>query len=192
MTQKGSIRSIGMLVVVAAFGVAACAPSPEVIDAQPAPPGGMVVMSDAEVADLFTTANRGEIEQARLALTNATNQRVRQFAERMIEDHTMVNERAAATLATAAPSTTTTSAASRLQANARESMAALRTYEGAAFDRAYMETQINMHEYVLRTLDQTLIPAARDRDLEALLRDTRPVITEHLRIAREILGALPR
>jgi len=55
-----------------------------------------------------------------------------------------------------------------------------------------MENQVALHQYTLRTLDEHLIPAARNDELEALLVATRPAVAQHLQMAQQILGGLPR
>lgn len=178
------------LVAVVAMAAAACGSAvDDTTYAQPAPEG-MMVMTDAMVADVFTTSNNGEIEQARLALNRAQDARVRDFAQRMIDDHSTANDRAWAAIDQNTVRAAGTDLARQLRENSRRTTDALRTYEGAEFDRAYVQAQVNMHRYVLETLDNTLIPAARNRDLDRLLTDTRPVIAEHLRLAQDLLRSL--
>lgn len=178
------------LVALFAMGAAGCGTAVEdTTYAQPAP-DGMMVMTDAMVAEIFTSANDAEIEQAQLALTNAQNERVRQYAQQMIDDHSAANDRTWAAVDDADVRAARTDAAGALRDNSRETVQALGTYEGADFDRAYMETQVNMHRHQLETLDNTLIPGARDRDLDRLLTDTRPTIQEHLRMAQDVLSSL--
>ena len=52
--------------------------------------------------------------------------------------------------------------------------------------------QVALHQWLLQTIDQVLIPSARNRDLERLLTDTRPTVAAHLEQARQIQNSLGR
>lgn len=186
-------KLLGAVAALAVAGAAvACAPGyEETTGAQPAPPG-TVYMTDPVIAGIFTTANTGEVDAGRLATSRATNQRVRQFAQRMVTEHGAANDRTMDVLNDIGMSTASSEPMRDLSESARTTVERLRGYEGAAFDRAYMESQVAMHRHVLQTLDNSLIPHARANQLEMLLTSTRPAIAEHLRMAEEILASLPR
>ena len=134
--------------------------------------------SDGEVAQVFMTANAGEVQTGQLATNEAQNASVRQFAQRMVAEHAATNQRTEAVLDDRNLAPVPTDASRALQQNTQATVEALRTYDGAAFDRAYMQSQVAMHEYTLNTLDDVLIPAAGNRDLEQLLvaRDRKSVV----------------
>ena len=72
----------------------------------------------------------------------------------------------------------------------RAGLAAGRLLHGADFDRAYIAHEITMHQNVLNTLDQTLIPNAQNAELKALLQKVRPLIESHLQMAQQIQTSL--
>lgn len=175
-----------VLLVVAA-GVAACAGrSAGEASAEAAAPA----LSDPEIAHIAVTANAIDVEAARLAQSRASDESVLAFAETMIEDHTSVNEQAAA-LAERLGVTPRNNAVSRqLRSGADDARSRLETLRGAAFDRAYMEREVAYHRAVLNALDDTLIPGASNADLRGLLEQVRPAIAAHLDRARSILDSL--
>jgi predicted outer membrane protein len=80
--------------------------------------------------------------------------------------------------------------AAQLERTADETADVLRTVSEAVFDRTYMDSQIATHEWLLRTVDETLMPAARREDVRAQLRMVRATALVHLERARKVLSVL--
>lgn len=187
MRRSGSAFVPGVALA-AALGLAACGTSAATTaypdNGQPAP----VEFSNAVVLGTATTANAGEVQEANLALERATDARVRDFAQHMIDDHT-----AATKLLLGSAETTADLANSQvkdLQQATQQSLDALAQLSGAAFDRAYMDHQVAMHRFVLNDLDTRLIPSTRDSELRSALQQVRETVANHLRMAEELDTAL--
>lgn len=146
--------------------------------------------SDPHIVGIVATANQGEIDQGNAAATRATNPDVRAFAQMMVADHTTalgaIRDTSARAGITAADNDTTAA----LQRTSRETITNLATYSGADFDRQYMQTQVDLHQWLLTALDQHLIPLATNRDLRSLLETQRVTVAAHLEQARAIRGRL--
>jgi len=170
---------------VVVFLMSACGRPEPVVDGQPGP---RRVISDANVTSIATAANNGEIGAGQLALTRSRDQDVRAFAQRMISDHTALNQQIMqeAQRTGMQPEELT----SQIQATSEQSLQSLGRREGAEFDRAYIANQVSMHRWLLETMDRTLIPAARDDRLESLLEGQRRVIAEHLEHALRVQQSL--
>jgi putative membrane protein len=145
---------------------------------------------DPHIVGIVATANQGEIDQGNAAASRATNPDVRAFAQMMVRDHTTalgaVRDTAARAGVTAADNDTTAA----LQRESGETVTNLGTYSGAAFDRTYMQTQVDLHQWLLTALDQQLIPMAKNRDLRSLLETQRVSVAAHLEQARSLRGRL--
>ncbi len=158
------------------------------LDAAAAPAAG--APGDPEIAHIVVTANTIDIDAGRLAGDKATNEQVKQFAQRMITDHTAVNEQASA-LAQRLNVTPADNATSQsLKTSADQAMQSLQGKSGAEFDRAYIDHEVTYHQQVLDAIDNTLIPSAQNAELKALLEQTRPAIAAHLEMARQIQTSL--
>ena len=134
-----------------------------------AAPAADNAINDAQIAHIAYTAGQLDVEAARQALQRSRNAEVRAFAETMLRDHQAVNEQALALLQRlhVTPEPHATSAALTGQAEQeRQRLAAL---DGAAFDRAYAEREAAYHAAVNDALRGTLIPAAHNAELKALL-----------------------
>lgn len=142
-------------------------------------------LTDPRVANVLHAINNGEVQVGELAVERATDARVRQFAQKMVDEHTTANQRLAVIAVTDA---VTDPMATSLQRNTQQTLTSLQTYGAAAFDREYVANQVAMHSWVLQNLDGTLIPSARSARLRLLLTETRVSVAEHLRVAQELQG----
>lgn len=182
-----NVRKNQLLLVAGAIVIhAACAPAPVPVG-MPAPPARVVApAADAEVVSVMRTANTAEIMTSQTAVQRASSSAVREFAQRMITDHTALNEQLSRLAIPPGPSTVAT----QLESNARQTVDVLQQLEGAAFDVAYMDNQIDLHEYTLSALDDYLIPSATDGALRAELQRARDIVASHLTQARQIRQSL--
>ena len=150
-------------------------------------------ISDADIAQIMTTANQGEIDQANAALSKASSADVRAFAQMMVNDHTSaLNSLSSLLTSRNITPSTSNDIASTLQSGSRQTVSNLSTYSGADFDRQYINAQVDVHQWLLTQLDNSIIPSARDRRLRDLLTQQRAAVSSHLDRARQIQGTLGR
>jgi putative membrane protein len=149
-------------------------------------------LSDDQIMRVVHGANAGEIEQAKLAQSRARDARVKKLAAMMVKDHTEADAKAMSVekmvSLTPAPSPTSTA----LESDALTATRVLRSQTGAEFDRGYVDTQVKEHQAVLDTLDQKLIPAARNPEVKAYLAEVRSKVAMHLQHAQELQSALQK
>ena len=173
------IRKIGLIGAAALLAMAAPAP------AQEATP-----ITDAQIAHVAYTAGQLDIEAAKQALEKSRNAEVRAFAETMVRDHAAVNDQALALVKKLGitPEANATSAA--LADGAAGKMRALAALDGAAFDEAYAANEAAYHATVNGALVGTLIPAADNAELKALLETGLALFREHQAHAEHLAQSL--
>ena len=146
-------------------------------------------VNDAQIASIVVTANQVDIDAGQLAASRATNDEVKKFARLMVTDHTGVNK-AATDLAAKLKVTPQDNPTSKsLKADGEKSLTHLRTLNGAAFDKAYIDREVAYHQQVIDALDKTLIPGATNQELKALLVKVRPAFVAHLEHAKRLQAA---
>lgn len=169
---------------------ASAAAAPSTAAAASAPGAAAPAVADPQIAAIVVAANQVDIDAGELAKERASDPRVKEFAERMVTDHTGVNQ-AASELVGRLGVTPEPNATSRaLTQDGEANRAALRGQSGAAFDRAYVANEVAYHQAVLDAIDQTLIPSAQNAELRALLEQTRPAVAAHLEHARQLQASL--
>ena len=147
-------------------------------------------LSDAEVAHVAVTANAIDVDLAKLALERGRSDQVRAFARTMVEDHTGVNEQAAALAKKLGVTPAPNDVSASLQKGADAAKARLNTLSGIAFDRTYIAREVEYHQAVLDAIDDLLVPTTENAELKALIRTVRPAIAAHLARARDIQSSL--
>ena len=153
-------------------------------------PPAKVKLTDANIAAIVVTANTIDVQNGQLALSKSQSQEVKAFANQMVTDHTSVNKKATDLVVRLKVTPKESESSRSLEASAAATRAILETKAGAEFDRAYVDNEVAYHQAVIDMLDETLIPAAHNKDLMALLVAVRPAFVSHLEHAQHIQASL--
>ncbi len=149
-----------------------------------------VPVAGSDIAAILMTAHQGEIDAGHLATAKAVSPAVRSFAGMMVRDHgyALSNARAFFANSGVGPNNgnRTATALQDLSSRTRRNLS---LYSGSAFDRTYMQTQVDMHGWLLNQIDSTLMPSARG-EMRELLAGQREAVAAHLEEARTILAGL--
>jgi putative membrane protein len=142
--------------------------------------------ANADSVFMRTAAMDGlaEVEHGRLAAQNASAADVKQFAQRMVDDHSKANEELKG-LASQKNVTLPT----ELDQKHRAMQDKLAKLKGAAFDRAYMSHMVMAHQQAV-ALFQREAKAGKDPDVKAWAAKTLPVLEEHHKSARTVSAAV--
>jgi putative membrane protein len=146
--------------------------------------------NDAQIAAIVVTANQVDIEAGKLAQSKATNPEVKAYGAMMVTDHTGVNKQATDLAAKLGVKPEDNPTAQSLKSGGADNIKNLKTLSGAAFDKAYIDHEVEYHQAVLDALDKTLIPSAQNAELKALLVKVRPAFMAHLEKAKQIQASL--
>ncbi|HEY9855702.1 MAG TPA: DUF4142 domain-containing protein [Stenomitos sp.] len=154
---------------------------PQAADVQQ--PVAMAVNStDQQFVSNLGPGNSSEIALSQLALQHASSQAVRQFAQRMVTDHTQAGQQLQQA-ASQAGMTVPQDIKPEDQAASQQ----LSNLSGMAFDRAYMAKMVADHEKTV-TLFETEIRQGQNTAIKGFAQQALPTIQDHLRQAREIAG----
>jgi putative membrane protein len=143
--------------------------------------------TDSSIAVTLIAANQKEIAEAELAISQATTDRIKEFARRLQRDHT----KAVADL----QDFLTKSHAGMSSGVAGDSAKAAppsldgASYQGKTgkdFDKAWIEAIENEHRLAIDDLRDNVIPKIQDSSLKNLVQGLLPVMGNHLREAESI------
>lgn len=143
---------------------------------------GQLSNSDFKFAVAATRANNAEVEIGQLAAQKATDPAVRQFAERMVRDHTKANQELSQILSQKGVTVPTETSNSEQREVDR-----LQKYTGAEFDKAYIDHMIREHKKDVKEFEHAS-QKAEDTDLKAFAANTLPVLQDHLKMAEDLKG----
>ncbi|WP_296404306.1 DUF4142 domain-containing protein [Psychrobacter sp.] len=145
----------------------------------------VAALTDAQIMKVLSTANNGEIMQANVAMPKLQSAQAKSFAQGMIEKHTE-NEAKGQALANKlkiAPQVSTTSNALQMDSN---NIVNQLNQTASPADKAYIMSQIMVHDKVLKTIDSQLMPSAVNPELRSFLAETRAAVAMHLEVAKKI------
>lgn len=189
--------------VLAALALAACQPADTSDDftlespdtpamdpmdpaAAPMPTDTRSYATDAEIFSFVSTANTYEIESAQLALSRTSSEQVREFATTLQASH----ESLRSTIAETVEATDTAPLGELDQADDlvnfhRDAMEDLAGQEGADFDAAWVQYQIDLHERTLEGITESL-NANPNPALANALTEAQAQMQQHLAQARSL------
>ena len=141
-------------------------------------------LTDANILAILEAANRDEIMEGKLAQQRAMNPEVRLYASRITQEHQTLLEQSS-NLASRLNITPTLPPGDReLTSEYQVDIESLKSKSGEAFDRAYLEHKIQMHEQVLRRVE--VLPWKRSIPNADLVAQVQPGIRAHLKAARDL------
>jgi putative membrane protein len=144
------------------------------------------MLTDEQVLQFAHTANVGEIDQAKLALSKSKDARVRDLAQMMIRDHRQSDNKGAVVAKRGNLTRAPSQANDSLKSDAEGATRTLRTEPDTDFDRNYVDTQIREHQALLDSLDQKLIANVKSADVKAYLIEVRAAVASHLQHAQDL------
>lgn len=159
--------------------------SPGVPEARPGVPAPNTPnTADMAFAKLAAAGGRAEVDLGMLAVRMAAGQAVKDFAQRMVDDHSKANVRLAGVAEQAGIGLPEEPDAEHKAIRVR-----LEQVQGHDFDIGYMAAQVQDHIKTAQLLAWE-INAGQDADLIRFAAETLPAVLEHLRMAQDLLVRL--
>ena len=146
--------------------------------------------NDAQIAHIVVTANNVDIDAGKLAEKKGKSADVKAFGKMMVTDHSGVNKQATALVKKLHVKPEDNDTSKSLKAGGEENIKHLKTLKGAAFDKAYIDHEVDYHQQVLDAIDKVLIPSAQNAELKGLIEKVRPAFVGHLEHAKQIQANL--
>ena len=143
--------------------------------------------ADTAFAQKAAQGGMAEVRLGQLAVQNGSSDQVKQFGQKMVDDHSKANDELMG-LASKENLTLPMS----LNAKDQATVDRLQNLKGAAFDKAYMRDMVKDHQQDVADF-QKEANSGSDAGLKSFAAKTLPTLQEHLRMAKEAsqsVGAL--
>ena len=156
---------------------------------QAAPAAGAktaVPAADKDFAQKAAVGGMAEVQLGNLAQQKAANDQVKQFAARMVTDHTKANDelkQIASTKGVQLPSA--------LDKKHQSDMDRLQKMSGADFDKAYMSHMVDDHKQDVAEFKKEA-NGGKDGDVKGFAAKTLPTLEEHLKLAQTTNDAVKK
>lgn len=139
--------------------------------------------ADAAAMKQLAQANLNEIEGGKMAASKAQSPEVKQFAQKMVDDHGKMLEdlkNLAQRKSVALPQSASLKDMAQMKIMERSS--------GADFDKKYMAEMVKDHEKDLKDV-RDLATKAKDAEFKAAVQEASGKINEHLQLAQRIANS---
>ena len=124
-------------------------------------------------------SGQAEVQMGRLAAQKGQSQAVRQFGQKLVQDHSKVNQELkllASQKGVTLPSD--------IPIEQQSMLSHLQSLEGAEFDQTFKKHAIEGHEKSIRKFQAALQSA--DADVKAFAQKTLPTLQQHLKMAQDL------
>ncbi len=125
-----------------------------------------------------------EIQLGKLAQQKASSEKVKQFGERMVADHSNANKE----LKDIADKNNISLPDNMLDEN-KDVYDKLNKYNGAKFDKEYMDQMVMDHKKVISDFEGA-VKNADNQDIKQWVINTLPTVKQHLKMAEQIRKSL--
>jgi putative membrane protein len=128
------------------------------------------------------TGGLAEVELGRLAAQKGSSDRVREFGQRMVEDHGKANaelQQAARDQGIDLPA--------EIDAKQQATIDRLSKLSGTAFDQAYMRDMVKDHEHDVAEFERAA-KSGEDSPIRRFAQQTLPTLRDHLKMAKQVDG----
>jgi putative membrane protein len=174
--MKTPVLVVTLLYLLALLAVPALGQStPPGTSGVPTSEQGDLSSKSAAVLRTATSSNLFEIESSRLALTRTQSTAIKEFADRMVADHTRAANRARQALTEMGASPPP----AMLEPTHQQQLDALKAVANAEFDRAYVEVQYTAHVEAIALIRDYARTGDNER-LKKLAADLLPLLQGHL------------
>ena len=151
----------------------------------PAPAPTPPALTDQNIAAMLDAANAADSSAGKLASTKGTNSEVKEFGRTMMRDHHMLRQQGQ-DLVKKLSLTPQMPAGDTMETSAKRMLDSLTAMpKGAAWDKAYIDSEVMAHQNVLNLL-QTAQNSAQNADLKNLITQATPAVQGHLTKAQSI------
>jgi putative membrane protein len=146
--------------------------------------------TDPQIVGIVIAANQIDIDYAKLALSKTHDSQVRDFAQQMVTDHSALQKSVFDLGAKLHVTPADSSTGASLKKQAADTMAHLKTLNGAAFDKAYIDNEVGYHKAVINEVSTVLIPDAQNAELKSALTGAAPLFQGHLEHAEHLQSSM--
>ncbi|HZR67370.1 MAG TPA: DUF4142 domain-containing protein [Terriglobales bacterium] len=176
MSHTIPFKSLVFIALVSMLGMCAAAQTTDSSKSSSA----SLTATDRQFIKKAAEGGMAEVELGKLATEKASSPDVKQFGQRMVDDHSKANDQLkqiASEKGVTVPD--------KLSAKDAATKARLEKLSGDSFDRAYMKDMVTDHTKDVSEF-RTESKTAKDSDLKSFASQTLPTLEEHLKQAKSI------
>jgi putative membrane protein len=142
--------------------------------------------SDPQIVGIVLAADQIDIDYGKIALSKSKNKAIREFAERMVTDHSAVQKSVTELASKLKVKGEDSPTSESLKKGAVDITGKLNSLNGKEFDKFYIDNEVGYHKAVTDAVATVLIPNAQNAELKSALEGAQPLFLKHLEHARMV------
>lgn len=142
--------------------------------------------SDPQIVGIVLAADQIDIDYGKIALAKSKDKAVREFAQRMVTDHSAVQNSVIGLAGKLGVAAADSDVSGSLKSGAVDITAKLNSLKGKEFDKYYIDNEVGYHKAVTDAVAGVLIPNAQNAELKSALEGAQPLFLKHLEHARMV------
>ena len=150
---------------------------------------GDATLNDPTIVAIFDAANTWDIETGNLAVKKGSTKEVRDFGAMLARDHTNVRQQGR-DLAKKLSVTPTPPKDFAMAKDHAAAMKQLESLHGKAFDKAFLQHEVDFHKAVIDAVTSTLLPALQNQEVKDLVTKVAPAFQAHQLAAQNLLNKI--
>ena len=143
-------------------------------------------IDDAQIVGIVLAADQIDVDYGKIALQKSKDAKVREFAQRMVTDHSAVQKSVIELAGKLGVKAEDSQTSTGLKSGAEDITKKLKTLKGKEFDKFYIDNEVSYHKTVTDAVDAVLIPSAQNSELKSALQGAQPLFLKHLEHARSV------
>lgn len=180
MRRLTAMTAAPLTVLALIAGLLAFQSSHEVAQASPK-------LDDPTIVAIFDAANTYDMETGSLAASKGRSETVREFGKMLVRDHRNVRAQGRDLAASLNVTPTPPQDFALAKAHAK-AMRSLQNSSGRAFDRAFLQHEVDFHNAVIDAVTKTLLPAIQNAQVKDFVTNVAPAFAAHRDAAQNLLG----
>ena len=174
--------------VFAAVALAVISTSRMAAQAKPAAPAPK--LDDATIVAIFDNANTWDIETGGLAAKKGTTKEIRDFGAQLERDHKAVRQQGRDLAKKLGAKVPALPKDFQMKKDHDAAMKNLEGLSGKAFDRAFLQHEVDYHKAVIAAVNSTLMPALQNQEVKDLVTKVAPAFKAHQDMAQNLLDKI--
>jgi putative membrane protein len=157
------------------------------VAAQTKPAAPSPKLDDPTIVAIFDNANTWDIATGGLGAKKGTTKEIRDFGAQLERDHTTVRQQGrdlAKKLGVKVPALPKDF---QMKKDHDAAMKRLEGLSGKAFDRAFLQHEVDFHKAVIDAVNTTLMPALQNQEVKDLVTKVAPAFKAHEDMAQNLL-----
>lgn len=142
--------------------------------------------SDPQIVGIVLAADQIDIDYGKIALAKSQDKAVREFAQRMITDHSAVQKSVIGLAEKLGVKAEDSPTSDGLKRGAADITVKLKSLKGKEFDKFYIDNEVSYHKVVTDAVQAVLIPNAQNAELRSALEGAEPLFLRHLEHAQMV------